>query len=173
MMAGGCTCGAGCLLPLAVPAGGIPYPPGVSQSTLANLGLMGRAGTASRANRLLLLFGIVAVALSVPMLHLLSFNRTAAHPTAAGKHLSSPAQDTSTDTTPRLSMMITPNTSRLLSTTTQPSMTAPVPVAMGITSWPSPALPRSSCWPSDGCCGVPLSGEGCSSLVPCRDFCDD
>ena len=49
---------------------------------------MGRAGTASRANRLLLLFGIVAVALSVPMLHLLSFNRTAAHPTAAGKHLS-------------------------------------------------------------------------------------
>ena len=55
---------------------------------MANLGLMGPAGTASRAGRLLLLVCVVAVALSALLLHQLSLNRTVAQPTAAGKHLS-------------------------------------------------------------------------------------
>ena len=63
-----------------------------------------RAGTALRVDRLLLLVGVVAVALRVLILHQLPLN----HPTAAGKQLSAPTQDTSTDTTPRLSMMTKP-----------------------------------------------------------------
>jgi hypothetical protein len=64
------------------------YPPGVLRSRLANLGLMGRAGTVLRAHRLRLLLGVAAVALSVLILHQFSLNHTAAHPTAANKHLS-------------------------------------------------------------------------------------
>jgi hypothetical protein len=55
------------------------------------------------------LVGVVAVALSVLILHQLSLN----HPTAAGKQLSAPTHDTSTDTTPRLSMMTNPVRPRL------------------------------------------------------------